>query len=214
VLFCLVAGTWVFAPLINAVLPGLNLSDAAISMAGAILLFMIPVDLRRGDFVLNWEWAVKVPWGILILLGGGLSLADAISSSGLAEAAGLWLVGVERAPFWLVLLAIIAVVVSLSEIASNTATAATLLPIAAALALALGVDPVLLCIPVTLAASFGFMLPVATPPNAIAFGSGYVTVPQMARAGFALDLACIAVLVLAAYSGMLTLFDVVPTVPP
>lgn len=208
IVFFVVAAAWVLSPLINAAVPGLNLTDATIAMTGAVLLFLIPVNWRKNEFVLNWESAAKAPWGILLLLGGGLSLAEATSSSGLADVAGTWLVGMDRAPFWLVLLAVVTVVVILSEVASNTATAATLLPVAAAVALALGVDPTLLCIPVTLAASFGFMLPVATPPNAIVFSSGYVTASQMARAGILLDLACIVVLVLAAYSGMLTLFDV------
>ena len=204
----LVAGAWVFQPLLNAAVPGLNLNDASISIAGAVLLFLIPVNLRRGEFVLNWEAAAKAPWGIVLLLGGGLSLADAMGSSGLAAAAGNWLAGMDRLPFWVVLFAIVTIVVMLSEVASNTATAATVLPIAAGFALSLGVDPTLLCIPVALAATFGFMLPVATPPNAIVFGSGYVTAAQMARAGIVLDFTCIVVLVIAAGSGMLTLFDV------
>ena len=208
VVMFLVAGAWVFQPLLNAAVPGLNLNDASISIAGAVLLFLIPVNLRRGEFVLNWEAAAKAPWGIVLLLGGGLSLADAMGSSGLAAAAGNWLAGMDRLPFWVVLFAIVTIVVMLSEVASNTATAATVLPIAAGFALSLGVDPTLLCIPVALAATFGFMLPVATPPNAIVFGSGYVTAAQMARAGIVLDFTCIVVLVIAAGSGMLTLFDV------
>jgi sodium-dependent dicarboxylate transporter 2/3/5 len=205
IVFCLVIAAWILAPLMRALAPELKVSDAMIAVAGTILLFIVPVDLRRREFALNWDWASRVPWGILLLLGGGLSLAEAAGSSGLAATVGSWLSGLEHAPYWLLLLAVITVVVFLTEIASNTATAATLLPVAGVLAIGLGVDPLSLCIPAALAASCGFMLPSGTPPNAVIFSSGYVTVPQMVRAGISLNVVCIVVLVLAAYSGALTL---------
>lgn len=205
VVFCLVIAAWVLAPLMRALAPELQISDAMIAIAGTILLFILPVDLRRREFALNWEWASRVPWGILLLLGGGLSIAEAAGSSGLAATVGSWLSGLEHAPYWLLLLAVITVVVFLTEIASNTATAATLLPVAGVLAIGLGVDPLSLCVPAALAASCGFMLPAGTPPNAVIFSSGHVTVPQMVRAGISLNVVCIVVLVFAAYSGALTL---------
>lgn len=205
VVFVLVVAAWVLTPLIRKMAPGLDISDAMIAIAGTMLLFILPVDLKRREFALDWESASKAPWGIILLLGGGLSIADAAASSGLAAAVGNWLAVLDQAPYWLLLLAVIAVVVFLTEVASNTATAATLLPVTAALALGLGVDPLTLCVPVALAASCGFMLPAGTPPNAVIFSSGHVTVPQMVRAGITLNLACILVLTLTAYSGALAI---------
>lgn len=203
----LVAGAWMLVPLINDLAPALRLSDAGVAMVGAVALFVLPVDWRRGVFALDWASTAKVPWGVLILLGGGLSLAEAISFSGLAQAFGSWLVALDRLPEWLLLLTVIGAVVFLTEMTSNTATTATLLPVAAALAIALDSSPLLLCVPVALAASCAFMLPAATPPNAVVFGSGRVTVPEMARAGLYLNAACIAVLFAATVLGVLSVLD-------
>jgi sodium-dependent dicarboxylate transporter 2/3/5 len=140
-----------------------------------------------------------VPWGILILFGGGLSLAAAIEATGLAEWLGYAMGGVEAWPLVAIFLAVAIVIVFFSELASNTATAATFLPIAGALALQLGLDPLVLAIPTGMAASGGFMLPVATAPNAIVYASGTITMSQMARAGFLLDVAFIALVTAGAY---------------
>jgi solute carrier family 13 (sodium-dependent dicarboxylate transporter), member 2/3/5 len=195
---------WVTQPLLAQLLPGIKISDAGIAMTIAFLLFVVPVDLKRGVFALDWEWANKIPWGLLVLFGGGLSLADAAGSSGLAEWLGQGMTSWSAAPVWVLIVAFVALIVFLSEIASNAAVTATLLPVFAAAAIALGQSPLLFCIACAMAASGGFMLPVATPPNAIAFGSGYVNAQQMARAGLRLDLIWILIVSI----GVLTLLPV------
>ena len=206
--FLSAAALWIFLPLISAALPNLGLTDAGIAMGVALALFVIPVDIKQGEFALNWEWASKVPWGVLLLFGGGLSLASGATSSGLAEWIGSAMSGLGGAPVWLILAVAITVVVFLTEVTSNTATTATLLPIFAGLAVGLGESPLLLCIPAALAASCAFMLPPATPPNAVVFGSGQVTIPQMARAGIWLNIASIVALTIAVYAGVITVFDI------
>jgi solute carrier family 13 (sodium-dependent dicarboxylate transporter), member 2/3/5 len=146
------------------------------------------VDLKRGLFVLDWRWAERLPWGVLLLFGGGLSLASAIDRSGLAGWMAERFAGSVGWPVLLLLAAITVVVILFSELASNTATAAAFVPVVGALAVSAGIDPVLLVVPAGLAASGGFMLPVATPPNAIIYGTGRIDVPQLARAGVLLDL--------------------------
>jgi sodium-dependent dicarboxylate transporter 2/3/5 len=183
--FSLVAILWTLQPLLSKRIPGL--SDTSIAIFGALLLFMLPVDVRRGVFLLNWRYAERLPWGVLLLFGGGLTLAGAIQRTGLAQWIGGFLVGVGGWPIFLVILVVAAVIILLTELTSNSATAAAFLPIMVALAVAIGENPILLAVPVTMAASCAFMLPVATPPNAIVYGSGVMTIPQMARAGFLLN---------------------------
>jgi sodium-dependent dicarboxylate transporter 2/3/5 len=167
---------------------GLQVHDGTVAIAAALLLFLIPVDLKSAQFTLDWAWAVRIPWEVLLLFGGGFALANAFRHTGL----GAWLatdLGVLAAlPLGLMMLVLCVVVIFASEIASNTALASLLLPMLAATATAMNIHPYLLMLPATLAASCGFMLPVATPPNAVAFASGYVTVPQMVRAGLVMDL--------------------------
>ena len=188
---------WMLRPLIQRLVPAA--SDTAIAIAGALLLFAIPVSWRRKEFPLRGEDIDRVPWSVLLLFGGGLSLAAAIQSSGLAAWLGTALERLGTLPLPLLVLGVVASVVFLSELASNTAAAATFLPIAGALASGLGESPLLLVVPAALAASCGFMLPVATPPNAIVYGTGRIPMGTMLRAGFLLNLAMIAILTLAAF---------------
>jgi sodium-dependent dicarboxylate transporter 2/3/5 len=183
-----VAACWIFRPLLTAVFPWLGLTDAGVAMTGALLLFVVPVDLGRGRFLLSWREAVGIRWDVLILFGGGLSLAAAISHSDLADWIGAQLVGLHALPLVLLLLAVGALMVFVGELASNTAMAAVFLPVAGATAVAMGEAPFVLTLPVALFATLGFMLPVATPPNAIVFGSGSVEMRHMLRAGVILDL--------------------------
>ena len=176
---------WIFRPLLVEWLPGL--SDPGIAIAGAILLFLIPVDWKRLEPVLRWKAVERLPWGILILFGGGISLASAIQRSGLAEWIGAGLTTAGTWPIIGMVAAITAVIVLLTEITSNTATAATFLPVVAALAVASGLDPLVLAAPAALAASCAFMLPVATPPNAIIYASDRVPIIAMIRAGLVLN---------------------------
>lgn len=182
-------------------LPGLGgLDDAAIAIAGALALFLIPVDWRRGVMALNWDWAKRIPWQILILFGGGLSLASAIEDNQVAAFVGEVVGDLD----WLALPLLVAVIaltiVLLTEVTSNTATAAVFIPILGGVATGLGLGPAELVVPATLAATFAFMLPVATPPNAIVFGSGHLAVGQMARAGIWLNLVGIVLNVAAVYT--------------
>ncbi len=183
--FVAAAILWITRPLAEAVVPGL--SDAGIAITMALLLFVLPVDLNTATFVLDWKTAERLPWGVLILFGGGLSLASAINDSGLAAWIGSQMVLFADWPIFAVIIVVVTTIVVLTELTSNTATTAAFLPIAASVAVGLGHDPMVLGIPAVLAASCAFMLPVATPPNAIIFGSDRVTIPQMARAGVVLN---------------------------
>lgn len=173
-------------------LPGAN--DASVALLAVVALCLIPSGRARGERLLDWETAERVPWGALVLFGGGIALATAFQSTGLSDALAQRLVGLSTLPIPLLLFGIVASVVLLSEIASNTATAVLLMPILAATAKAVGADPALFMFPAVLAASVGFMLPVATAPNAIAYGSGHVSGRDMLREGFVLDLIGIVVL--------------------
>jgi sodium-dependent dicarboxylate transporter 2/3/5 len=198
VIFVLTALSWVFRPALDRLVPMLHLSDEGIAITAAIVLFAFPVDLKHGEFALNWDWAKRLPWGVLILFGGGLSLASAISDSGLAEWIGSTLSAIGDAPLFVGILVVTIAIIFLTELTSNTATAAAFLPIVGGLAVHLGRDPLSFAIPAVLAASCAFMLPVATPPNAIVYGSGRISVPQMARAGIWMNLIATAVISVAA----------------
>lgn len=184
--FLLAAVGWTTRPILERWIPGL--SDAGIAMLAALVLFLAPVSWRRREFALDWSTAQRIPWGVIVLFGGGLSLADAIDRTGLAS----WLAGAFGGfgawPVVGIVALVTLVVILFSELASNTATAAAFLPVVGALALSTGLDPLPLAIGAGLAASGGYMLPVATPPNAIVYGTGRITVPELARAGALLDL--------------------------
>jgi sodium-dependent dicarboxylate transporter 2/3/5 len=184
-IFALAALSWVFVPVIFDPPP---ISDAGIAMAVGLLLFLLPAGAGRGVRLLDWESAVKLPWGVLLLFGGGLALSAQFSSSGLTEWIGERASTLGAVPVLLIVVIFTTGIIFLTELTSNTATAATFLPVAGGVAVGLGLDPMLLAIPVALAATCAFMLPVATPPNAIAFGSGYVTIGQMIRGGLWLNL--------------------------
>jgi sodium-dependent dicarboxylate transporter 2/3/5 len=184
---------WMTGPLlgklqIGGIAPLKGLSDAGIAVCAAIALFLIPVK-GPGGRVMDWDTAVKLPWGVLILFGGGLALAAATEVNGVPAYIGSLAAGFAGWPVWAVLLAIIAIMVFMSELTSNTAQVATMLPILAALAPVLGVPLGVLLVPATVAASCAFMMPVGTPPNAIVFGTGLVKMPQMIKAGLWLNIA-------------------------
>ena len=172
-------------------------NDASVALLAVVALCVIPDG--KGSRLLDWETAERVPWGALVLFGGGIALASAFQSSGLSDSVAASLSGLSALPLPLLLLGIVAGVVLLSEIASNTATAVLLMPILAATGMAVGVDPALFMFPAVLAASVGFMLPVATAPNAIAYGSGAVDARTMLREGAVLDVIGVVVLCLVCY---------------
>ncbi|WP_438951921.1 SLC13 family permease [Porticoccus sp.] len=188
VIFLLTALGWIAQPLLTG-LPWLGgLSDTGVAILATLLLFTIPVSLRKRQFLMDWDTATRVPWGVLLLFGGGLALAGAISSTGVGELLALQLAGVEDFPPLVMTLLVVILVIFLTELTSNTATTTTLVPIFSAMAIGLGIDPLTTIIPATIAASFAFMLPVATPPNAIVFSADIIRIPQMARAGFWLNI--------------------------
>lgn len=188
IIFALVVTCWMLRLPLSSLLGLSGVSDAGIVMAAAVLLFMVPSGGGSSPPLLLWQDTSRLPWGVLILFGGGLSLAAAVSNSGLA----LWL-GESLAPLnafgtAVLVVASVTLVIYLTELTSNVATTATLLPVMGAIAVQAGVPPIVLTVPITIAASCAFMLPVATPPNAIVFSTGAISIPQMVKAGFMLNL--------------------------
>lgn len=205
VVFVTTVSLWLFRPLLvrwqfewagESYQPLAHLSDTTVAMGAAMLLFLTPVCSRPLRFTMDWQTAAQMPWGILFLFGGGLSLAAAVQAGGVAEYIGSQAVGLAALPPLVLVLLATTTVVFLTELTSNTATTASLVPVLAALGPGVGVHPYLLVIPATVAASCAFMLPVATPPNAIVFGSGRITTSQMVRAGFSLNLTAIVLVTL------------------
>jgi sodium-dependent dicarboxylate transporter 2/3/5 len=190
--FVLTAIGWVIQPWLARILPGV--SDTLIAICGALVLFALPVNARGAEFVLDWDTARTVPWDVLLLFGGGLALAGVIEQHGLALYLGQCAAPLAGYPVLLTLAVVTLGILLLTELTSNTATAATFLPVAGALALSLGQNPLLFLIPTALAANCSYMMPVGTPPNAIVFGSGRITLPQMAGAGLWLNLALVPLL--------------------
>lgn len=192
--FTTTALLWVFRDLItqSGLLPFMeHVEDATIGLAAAVVLFLIPASSREGKAVMTMDWRTAqagIPWGVLLLFGGGLSLAKAVQETELSTYIGTQLDGLGVLPTVLLVAAACLVILALTELTSNTATAATFLPVLAGVALGIGIDPMLLLVPAAFAATCSFMLPVGTPPNAIVFGSGYVTMGQMVRAGIWLNL--------------------------
>ena len=197
--FAAAAFLWIFGGLLRGVdLGGIRplrgLTDSGVAMLAALALFLLPVDREKGTRAMDWQTASHLPWGVLILFGGGLSLAAAVEANGVSGYIGQLARGFAVLPPLGLLVAIIAMTVFLSEVTSNTAQVATMTPVLAAMAPALGLDPKTLVVVCALAASSAYMMPVGTPPNAIVFGTGLVRMPQMVRAGFVLNLAGIAVI--------------------
>jgi sodium-dependent dicarboxylate transporter 2/3/5 len=204
--FALTAVAWIMRSpktIGDLTIPGIQtlapqVTDSTIAMAAAVVLFLIPVDWREGRFALSWSRAREIPWGVLILFGGGLSLARAMEMSGLAGWIGGSVADMAGVPTVVVVLVVATLFVFLTEITSNTATSTMAMPIMAGVAGGLATNPLTLMSAAALSASMAFMLPVATPPNAIVFGSGYLTIGRMAGSGFWLNLMAIAAITAAA----------------
>ncbi len=178
---------WIFKGLLNAQFDFLNINDTEIAMIAAIALFVIPQKLKRGEFILKWNDTAKMAWGILILFGGGLALASGLKESGIVDAIAN---GIASNVSWgisIIIIILIVVVLFTTELFSNVALINIAAPVVAGIAIGLGVPMLHVLIPITIASSCAFMLPMATPPNAIVFASGYVKVSQMVRAGFLLN---------------------------
>ncbi len=196
--FVATAFAWVFRSLLlQRFIP--NIDDTIIAVIAGVLLFLLPAGKEEKRAIITWEEAVKLPWGILLLFGGGLALASGFKASGLAEWIGGQMITLEGASLFVILLVLIAAINFLTELTSNLATTAMILPVLAPMALVIGVHPYVLMVGAAVAASCAFMLPVATPPNAIVFGSGYLKIPDMARVGIWMNLLSIFLLSLFVY---------------
>lgn len=216
IIFVLAALCWVFVPLIlDWIGSEMVYDDAIIGIIAGLLLFTIPADVKTGKRLLDWKTANELPWDVLLLFGGGLSLSAMFTASGLSLWIGEVAKGLGALPIFLLIAAVAALVLFLTEFTSNTATAATFLPIMGGVAVGIGLtaggeqNVMLLTIPVALAATCAFMLPVATPPNAIAFGSGYVRIGDMIKGGIWLNLIGLVLITLFAYLVAIPLFGIV-----
>ena len=190
------------------------IDDGSVSIAVALMLFMIPASKAVGGRLMDWEDAKRVPWGILILFGGGLAIAKGFGASGLSDYVAVLLGDLlgDAEPL-VIVMSTVAFITGLTEVASNTATISLSLPIMASLSQAIEAHPLLLMIPTTLAASCAFMLPVSTPPNAIVYGSGRIPIMKMVIAGIWLDILSVFLLTFFVYTlGHLT-FDVLGGFP-
>jgi len=196
VVFVLAALCWIFQSPMQKLLPGFHLSDTAVALFASLLLFIIPIRWSEHKFLLDWKDTEKLPWGILLLFGGGLNLADALAETGVINIIGD-LFKDTTISSWLVILGLSAITVFLSEVMSNVAQVTIFLPVVGGIAVSMGIPPEEMCIPVTLAASAGFMMPMSTPPNAIVFAKGHLSMMQMARAGAILNI--IAILLVALF---------------
>ncbi len=202
IIFGLVAGLWILRGVLAPVLGDLGLeglNDTTIAIFGGLLLFLMPANLKEREFLLEWDDTSDVPWGILVLFGGGLALAGGIEASGLAEWLADQLHGLEGAPVLVLLGLIVAMVIFLTEVTSNTSTASIFVPIVAILAGVVGVHSYVLMVTVVTAASCAFMLPIATPPNAVVFASDYVSMRDMMRAGIWLNMVFVVLITLVGY---------------
>ncbi|MGE4552943.1 MAG: SLC13 family permease, partial [Desulfovibrionaceae bacterium] len=163
-------------------------NDTTIAILGALVLFFIPVNFQKGEFLLDWKTAVRIPWDVILLFGGGLALAGGFQQSGLAVWIAERLADLEGSSMVIFIGTVVFMTIFLTEVTSNTATATLLVPVMGSAAVALAINPIGPIVAACVAASYAFMLPVATPPNAVVFGSGCVTIPQMAKAGFWLNI--------------------------
>ncbi len=214
--FLLAALSWVFIPTILKITgANLNIADAGIGMTAALLLFLIPADAKRGIRLIDWKTAEKLPWDVLLLFGGGLALSKMFTVSGLSTWIGEVAQGLSVLPTFLIIVAITTLIIFLTELTSNTATAAAFLPIIGGVAVGIGLtdgapqNVMLLTVPVALAATCAFMLPVATPPNAVAFGSGYVKIGEMIKGGVFLNLIGIVLITITVYLLAIPVFGLV-----
>ena len=186
VIFGVTVFLWIFRTLINKIFPDLGLSDTIISILAALSLFALPYNLKKGDFLIDWGDTHKLAWGILILFGGGLALAEGMSVSGIVDLVANAIAASEISVLFTAVLLII-LMLFMTELMSNVALIAVLAPVVAGIAMGLEIPILYLLIPVTMASSCAFMLPMATPPNAIVFASGYIKVHEMARIGIILN---------------------------
>jgi sodium-dependent dicarboxylate transporter 2/3/5 len=201
-IFFMTAGLWIFRSLINNVQSFIKLDDTVIAIAGAIAMFIVPSGMQDEDQkdhpLLLWSDTKHLSWGILLLFGGGISLADSLEKAGLIQLLGTWLAGFSSG-VWVMLLLITVISIFISEIMSNVAQVIVFAPVVTSIAEAMNVNPLLFGIPMTLAASCAGMLPMGTPPNAIVFASNHIKMIDMVKIGFVMNLIAIAFITLFAW---------------
>ena len=195
-IFLATALSWIFLQPINKLLGAPILNNTIVGMVGGTLMFFFPLDLKKGKFLLDWKYTEKLPYGILLLFGGGLCLARAMEITGIIEFVGNYISEKGPYPFWILVLLLTAVMLYMTEIMSNVALVTIFLPVVIGIAQGLNIPGLMLVAPVTIAASCAFMMPISTPPNAIVFASGHISIKDMVRAGFWLNLISIAVMLL------------------
>lgn len=212
VVFMLTAFCWITRSfLLQPFLPFID--DTIIAITAAVSLFIIPSGKPKQKLI-SWDEAVRIPWGIILLFGGGMALAKGFSETGLAVWIGGQLTNLENLPLFLLVIVLVAAVNFLTEVTSNLATTAMLLPVLAPMAVALDLHPYFLMVGATLAASCAFMLPVATPPNAVVFGSGHLHIPDMIRAGIWMNIISIIIISLVIYFALPVIWEFDPEVIP
>ncbi len=205
IVFLSTATLWIFRSLIEKLIPGLD--DTVIAMIAGISLFIIPSS-KEGTPIIQWEDSVKIPWGIILLFGGGMALAEAFKFTGLALWIGSQITMLDGISLFVFLLILISGVNLLTELTSNLATTAMLLPVLVPVAASMNVAPLYLLVGATLAASCAFMLPVATPPNAVIFGSGYLRIPDMVKAGLVMNILSIIIITFLIYFFLSVFWDI------
>ncbi|MGE0755199.1 MAG: SLC13 family permease, partial [Alphaproteobacteria bacterium] len=201
------AALWMFNPLLSDVIP-VKFDDTVIAMLGAMALFAIPMNWREPRFILDWKDAESLPWGVLILFGGGLSMATGFDASGLSGWIGTSFSTLSDLPPIILLVMVIGAVTVCTTLMSNVASINIFLPIIVPMAVGINMNPLFFTIPATMAASCAFMLPVSTANNAIAFGTGHVSIGQMARAGFLLNVVALPILVVLTYAIIIPVFGI------
>ena len=197
--FGITAFMWIFKLPINSLLGIEALNDTVTAIIGGILMFVLPVNLKKGIGLLPWEATRRLPWGILLLFGGGMTLAKAMESTGLINIIAD-LVAQNPMSSILTYLILIGSMLFLTELMSNVALATMYIPVAIGIAKGLAIDPLLLTIPMAIAASCAFMMPISTPPNAIVFSSGHIKMKHMITTGFALNIISVVILLFAAFT--------------
>lgn len=199
VIFAVTALSWIFKAQMNQLIGTDLLTDTTIAMVGGALMFIVPVNLNGSDFLLQWEDTSKLPWGILILFGGGMCLAQGLEKVGLIQVIGQVVSGYQGVSLLVLTLIVTAIVLLMTELMSNVALVAIFIPVVIGVASGLEVDPLILVIPATLAASCAFMMPISTPPNAIVFASGHIKIRDMIKAGIWLNILAVIIIVLATH---------------
>jgi len=199
IIFLCTAIAWMLRSYLNTLLPNITLTDTTISVIAALAMFIIPLDLKKGEFPLDWKDTSRLPWGILILFGGGLALASGLKDAGFIAMIGDYISSQTNWSIWIVTAVLIFLMLFMTELMSNVALVTILIPLVVGIAIGMDVPILQMVIPVTLASSCAFMLPMATPPNAIVFASGHVRVGQMARIGIILNLISVGLLFAIAY---------------